>query len=128
MLQLWKNNLKKLAKSENCWKVRDHCHYTGKYRGLKYSICNLGFNVPNEIPVVFHYGSNYDYQFIIKELANEYKGQFECLGENSERYKTFSIPIEKEVTKIDKVGNESVLTIPCKIIFIDSARFMVSLL
>ena len=123
-----KRILKKLAKSENCWKVRDHCHYTGKYRGLKYSICNLRFNVPNEIPVVFHNGSNYDYQFIIKELANEYKGQFECLGENSERYKTLSIPIGKEVTKIDKVGNESVLTIPCKIIFIDSARFMVSLL
>ena len=38
----------------------------------------------------------------------------------------FSVPIEKEVAKIDKVGNESVLTIPCKIIFIDSARFMVS--
>ena len=45
-------------------------HYTGKYRGATHSICNLKFNVSNEIYVVFHRGSNYDYHFIIKELAN----------------------------------------------------------
>ena len=39
-------------------------------------------------------------------------------------YKTFWIPIEKEVTKIDKDGNESVVTISYKIKLIDSARFM----
>ena len=38
--------------------------------------------MPNKIPVVFHRGSNYDYHFIIKELANEFGGQFACLGEN----------------------------------------------
>ena len=43
----------------------------------------------NEIPAVFHNMSNYDCHFIIKELANEFKGQFECLGENTEKYKTF---------------------------------------
>ena len=115
---------KKLPNILNHWKVRDYCHYTGKYRGAVHSICNLKFNVPNEIPVVFHNGSNYDYHFIIKELANEFEGQFECLGENTEKYKTFSIPIEKEVTKIDKDGNGSVVTISYKIKFIDSARFM----
>ena len=52
--------------------------------------------------------------------------QFEGLGENTEKYKTFSVPIEKEVTKIDKDGNESVVTISYKIKFIDSARFLVS--
>ena len=52
------------------------------------------------------------------------EGKFECLGENTEKYKTFSIPIEKEVTKIDKDGNGSVVTISYKIKFIDSARFM----
>ena len=36
--------------------------------------------MPNEISVVFHNGSNYDYRFIIKELANEFEGQFKCLG------------------------------------------------
>ena len=52
---------RKISKSINYWKVRDHCHYTGKYRGAAHSICNLKFNVPNEIPVVFHDGLNYDY-------------------------------------------------------------------
>ena len=75
----------------------DHSHFTGKYRSAAHSICNLRFNVPNEIAVVFHNGLNYDYHFIIKELANEFKGQFECFGENTEKYKTFSVPIEKEV-------------------------------
>ena len=64
--------------------------------------------------------------FIIKELANEFEGQFECLGENTEKCKTFSVPIEKEVTNIDKDGNESVATISLKIKCIDSARFMAS--
>ena len=35
---------------------------------------------PNEIPVVFHNGSNFKYQFIIKELTKTFEGQFECLG------------------------------------------------
>ena len=43
----------------------------------------------NEIAVVFHNGSNYDYHFIIKELASEFEGKFEYLGENTEKYKTF---------------------------------------
>ena len=70
MLYLWKKNPKKLSKSINYQKVRDYCHYTGKYSGAGHSICNLKLNVPNEIPVVFDNGSNYDYHFIIKELAN----------------------------------------------------------
>ena len=35
-------------------KVRDHCHYTGKYGGAAHNICNLRYKVPKEIPVVFH--------------------------------------------------------------------------
>ena len=46
--------------------------------------------------------------------------------ENTEKYKTFSVPIEKEVTKTDKDGNKSVITISYKITFFDSARFMAS--
>ena len=75
-----KRILKKFDKDQNYQKVRDDCHYTGKYRGAAHSICNLKFNIPNEIPVVFHNGPNYDYYFIIKELANEVEGQFECLN------------------------------------------------
>ena len=105
-----KKFLKKFANDKNYKKVRDHCHFTGKYRGAAHSICNLKFNVPNETPVVFHNGSNYDYHFIIKELASKFEEQFECLGENTEKYKTFSVPIEKEITSIDKDGNESIVT------------------
>ena len=39
------------------YKVRDHCHYTGKYRGAAHNICNLRYKIPKEIPVVFHNGS-----------------------------------------------------------------------
>ena len=52
---------------------------------------NLRFNVPHEIPVVFDNGSNYDYCSIIKELANYLEEQFECLGKNTEKHKTFFV-------------------------------------
>ena len=71
-----------------------------------------------------HQDGNYGYHFILKESANEFERKLEFAGENAGKYKTFSIPIEKEVTKIDKDGNESVVTISYKIKFIDSARFM----
>ena len=111
--------MKKLSKSKNNWKVRDHCHYTGINIGKTHSICNLKFNVPNGISVVFHDGSNYDYHFIIIESANEFEQKFECLGESTEKYK-------KEALNIDKDGNESVVTTIQKIKFLDGARFMAS--
>ena len=49
--------------------IQYHCHYTGKYRGVARSICNLKYKTPKEIPVMFHNGSIYDYHFIIKKLA-----------------------------------------------------------
>ena len=67
-------------------KVRDHCHYTGKYRGVAHSVCNLRYKVVKEILVMFHNGSAYDYHFIIKYLAREFRGYFECLGENTEKH------------------------------------------
>ena len=76
------------------FKVKDHCHYTGKYRGAAHNIFNPRYKTPKEIPVVFHNGSTYDYHFIMKELAEEFKEQFECLGENTEKYITFSVPIK----------------------------------
>ena len=42
---------------------------------------------------MFHNGSTYDYDFTIKMLAKEFEDQFECLGENTEKYITFSVPI-----------------------------------
>ena len=80
------------------YKVRDHCHYTGKYRGAAHNVCNLRYKVPKEIPVVFHNGSTYDdYHFIIKELVKEFDGNFDCLGENTKKYITFSVPLKKKL-------------------------------
>ena len=76
---------------------------------MAHSICNLKCNGPNEIPVDFHNGSNYDYSFIIKKLANEFGEQLESLGENAEKYKPFSVPIEKEVMKLMKMVMEKLL-------------------
>ena len=101
------------------YKVRDHCHYTGKYRGAAHNICNLRYKVPNEIPVVFHNGSTYNYHFIIKELVKEFEGNFDCLGENTEKYITFSVPLKK------KIENKN-LEITYQIKFTDSFRLMSS--
>ena len=57
-------------------------------------------------------------------MANEFEGLFECIGENNEIYKSFSIPIKKKIKKIDKEGNETDKSISYKIKFIDSIRFM----
>ena len=46
---------------------------------------------------MFHNGSTYDYYFVIKELAQKPEGQIECLGENTEKYISFSVPINKEL-------------------------------
>ena len=101
------------------YKVKDHCHYTRKYRGAAYNICNLRYKIPKEIPILFHNGSTYDYHFIFKELGKEFDGDFECLGENTEKYITFSAPIKKEINNKDKI-----IEITYKIKFIDSYRFM----
>ena len=100
-------------------KVRDHCHYTGKYRGAAHNICNLKYKIPKEILVVFHNGSTYDYHFIFKKLVKEFEGNFEYLGENTEKYIKFSVPIKKKIENKD-------LEITYKLKFIDSYRFMSS--
>ena len=98
-------------------KVRYHCHFTGKYRGAAHKTCNLRYKIPKNIPVIFHNWSTYDYHFIIKELACEFEGNFECLGENTEKYITFSVPIKKNI------DNKNI-DITYKIKFIDTFRFM----
>ena len=94
-----------------------------------HSICNLKYSVPKKFPIYFHNGSNYDYNFIIKELAEEFEKQFICLGKNAKKYISFTVPIEEEVTRIDtnweKKNTKNIYHI---IQFIDSARFMANLL
>ena len=84
-------------------KVRGRCHYTGKYRGAVHGVCNLRYKTAKEIPMVFHNSSTYDFHFIINELAKEFEGQFECLGENTEIYITFSVPIIKNLIMVKQV-------------------------
>ena len=85
MLYLLKQLLEKFANDKNDWKFRDHSYYTGTYKGTTHSICNFKFNVSNEIPVVVHNGSNYNYYFIRKKLVKKCKEKFQCLGENTEK-------------------------------------------
>ena len=78
-----KRILKKLSKTRNYEKVRDHFLYTGKY-----SVCNLKFNMRIEILLVSYNSSNYDYHFITditEDLANECEEKFERLGKNTEK-------------------------------------------
>ena len=78
------------------YKVRDPYHNTGKYRGAAHA-CNLRYKTPIEIITVFHNGSKYDSHFIIKELAEEFKGQLESLEKKTEKYITFSVPLNEEI-------------------------------
>ena len=68
---------------------------------------------------MFHNGSTYDYHFIIKELVKEFEANFECIGENTEKYIIFSVLIKKKTENKD-------IEITYKIKFIDSYRFMSS--
>ena len=100
---------------KNKRKVKDHCHYTGKFRGAAHSKCNLNCKVPKDIPIIIH-NASYDTYFITNQLAEEFKGELNCIGENMEKYITFSVPIKKEC--------DDGKTIAYKLRFIDSFRFM----
>ena len=75
-----------------------------------HSICNLKYSVPKRISVAFHNRSKHDYHFTIKVLAEQFNKQFTCLGKNTEKCINFTVPIEREVTRFGKNGEED-----CKI-------------
>ena len=105
-------------------KVRDHCHYTGKYRGPAHRSCNLNYKLLSYIPVVFHNLSGYDAHLFIKELAkiNDSKN-LEVITKNKENYISFSADVKVD-SYIDKEGKERNKTI--KLRFINSFKFMAS--
>ena len=74
-------------------KVRDHCHYTSRYRGPAHMGCNLQYKIPSYIPIVFHNLSGYDTHLFIKELAN-YGSRMGVITKNREDYISFSIKVE----------------------------------
>ena len=84
-------------------------------RGAAHCKCNLNQKVQKEIPVIIH-NASYDTHFILNQLAIEFKGELNCIGDNMENYITFSVPIKKELNN----GK----TVTYKLKFIDSFRFM----
>ena len=76
---------------KNLMKVMDHDHYTGKYRVAAHSICNLRYKRQEDISVVTHNGSNYDFHLIITQLAKEFRSEIHFIPEDKGKYKTFSI-------------------------------------
>ena len=96
--------------------MRDHCHYTGKYRGALHSKCNLKLGVKTLIiPVLAHNNSGYDSHMFVKRLSGT-KGWVGCIPENEEKYITFSKNI-----LVDMVDDEKVYV---KLKFLDTFRFM----
>ena len=76
-------------------KVKGHCHYTGKFRGAAHSKCNLNYNLQKEISIIIH-NASYDTHFSLNQLAIEFKDEINWIGDNMEKYITFSVPIKKE--------------------------------
>ena len=79
--------------SEEKRRVRDHCHYSGLYRGAAHSSCNLQYKIPSYIPVIFHNLAGYDAHLFIRELAKHVTGMG-VIAKNKEDYILFSIKVE----------------------------------
>ena len=73
-------------------KVRDHCHYTGCYRGSTHRNCNLRYRIPSYIPVIFHNLSGYDAHLFIEELGSK-SNNIEVIAKNREDYIAFLVDI-----------------------------------
>ena len=114
----------KYSNDRKIYKVRDHCHYTDKYRVVSHSICNLKHSIPKEIPVIFHNGLNYDIFIIIKKLGKYFEKEFDYLWENIEKFTIFSVPIIKEVKRIYKNGKQTTKSISYRLQFTDIAIFV----
>ena len=133
------NELKQFNDATKCWicneefddtadekgyrkneKVKDHCHYTGRFRGAAHNSCNLKYKKPKFIPVVFHNLSGYDSHLFIKNLGFT-DGYIDCIPNNEEKYISFTKNIVTG-SYTDKKGKDK--PIKHKIRFIDSFKFM----
>ena len=133
MAPLTKSQIKEYKRATKCYicftpfnekkrKVRDHCHYSGLYRGAAHSSCNLQYNIPNYIPVVFHNLAGYNIHLFIRELAKHTTGMG-VIAKNTEDYIPFSIKVMVD-KYIDKDGNKGIKEMELR--FIDSIKFMSS--
>ena len=124
---------KQFNKASDCWicgeylgndRVRDHCHYTGRYRGPAHNNCNLKYRKPKSISVFFHNLSGYDSHLFIKKLGSpDKKENIDCIPNNEEKYISFSKTI-KTGQYTNKKGEVKDKTF--KIVFKDSLKFMSS--
>ena len=105
-------------------KVRDHCHYIGKYRDVAHSNCNLQYKIPCHIPVIFHNLLRFDAQLFIRELS-KHMDSMAGITKNKEDYISFSIKVKLGM-RIDKNGIEIPIEIDLRLI--DSFRFMSNIL
>ena len=66
---------------------RDHCHFTGKFRGAAHPACNVNLRIPTKIPVVFHNLRSYDSHILLRPLA-QFLGpsQIQVLASTIEKY------------------------------------------
>ena len=124
-----KKEAERYNKETKCWickgelnndKVRDHCHFTGRYRGAAHNKCNLNYRKPDFTPVVFHNLSGYDSHLFIKNLGFS-QGNINCIPNNEERYISFTKSIEVG-RYTSKEGENKPLH--HKIRFIDSFKFL----
>ena len=132
MIPLTKSQLKEHKRATKCHicfkqfgdrvKVRDHCHYSGLYRGAAHSSCNMRYKISSYIPVVFHNLAGYDAHLFIRELA-KYTTHMGVIAKNVEDCISFSIKVEVD-KYVDKEGNERPREIELR--FIDSFKFMSS--
>ena len=132
MIPLTKSQLKEHRNATKCHtcfkkfgskgKVRDHCHYSGLYRGTAHFTCNLSYKIPSYIPVVFHNLAGHNAHLFIRELA-KHTNHMGVIAKNVEDYISFSIKFEVD-KYINKEGNEKSKEIELR--FIDSFKFMSS--
>ena len=109
---------KKFEKND---KVKDHCHYTGKYRGASCSACNTKMKIPKFIPVIIHNLQNYDSHLFIKELGVP-EGEINCIPKTEEKYISFTKDII--VDKFKSKQTQKIVFVKRQLIFIDSFKFM----
>ena len=110
---------------QNFEKVRDHCHCTRKYRGAAHSLCDLRHLEQSDILVILHNESNYDFHLLIKDLAKEHLPYIKCLGENTEKYISFSLKIDNPEYDEDNKDEDKPKSYNLR--FADSFRFLESL-
>ena len=107
-------------------KVRDHCRYTGLYRGAAHNNFNLKYQIPDHIPIVFHNLSGYDAHLFIKKLGRRFNiNDIGVIAENKEKYISFNVKINVKLVGVrNEDGTEVRKNIQLR--FIDSCRSMAS--